>query len=57
MKHKSKLKSKTMITGAMTVLGAVIYGLEAGYDTKTVIIGALGAVMIVLRQLTTEPVK
>jgi hypothetical protein len=53
---KSKWKSKTIWMGAITILGSVITGLESGADTKTIIIGALGAVMIVLRKMTKEAI-
>lgn len=54
---KSIFKSRTALTGAAAIIGAVITGLESGADTKTIVIGVLGAVMIVLRKLTTEAVK
>lgn len=56
-KMKSIFKSKTAITGATAVIGAIITGLESGADAKTIIIGVLGVAMIILRRMTTEPVK
>lgn len=62
METKPKLKSKTIWSGAITLLTGIVATFnqpasEAISNNSELIMSAIGALMIILRLFTTQPVE
>lgn len=54
---KKWYQSRLVHTGVMTVLAAVLDGVVNGLDWRQIVVGSLGALIVVLRADTTKGIE